>query len=80
MSGEELNYKYPIAYCPSCHRTVLYSDDPRDKKDVSVRIADENYHGKTMLCAKCKSMLIVTEKPKVAQGYLAIPIISESAI
>ena len=71
--------KYPIAHCPVCRRTVLYSDDPRDKKDVTVRVAGEDYHGKTMLCAKCKKMLAVTEKPKVAEGYTAIPIIRQRA-
>lgn len=69
--------KIPIARCPECGRTILYSDNPRDKLTVTVRTADESYHGKTMLCAKCKIMLAVIEKPKVARGYVAIPIISQ---
>ena len=40
--------KIPIARCPNCGRTVLYSDDPRDKLTVTVRAADESYHGKAM--------------------------------
>ena len=57
-------------------RTVLYSDNPRDKLTVTVRAADESYHGKAMLCGKCKTMLAVIEKPKVARGYVAIPVTS----
>ena len=68
--------KIPIAHCPKCGRTILYSDNPRDKLTVTVRAADESYHGKTMLCAKCKTMLAVIEKPKEARGYVAIPILS----
>ena len=41
----------------------------RDKLTVTVRAADESYHGKAMLCGKCKTMLAVIEKPKVARGY-----------
>ena len=67
--------KYPIAYCPVCHRTMLYSDDPREKKNVTVSIAAPDYHGAMMLCGKCKIMLSVIEKPKVAEGFVALPII-----
>ena len=63
--------KIPIARCPNCGRTVL-----RDKLTVTVRAADESYHGKAMLCGKCKTMLAVIEKPKVARGYVAIPVTS----
>ena len=31
----------------------------------------------SMLCGKCKTMLAVIEKPKVARGYVAVPIISQ---
>ena len=48
----------------------------RDKLTVTVRAADESYHGKAMLCGKCKTMLAVIEKPKVARGYVAIPVTS----
>ena len=73
--GEEIK-RIPIARCPNCGRTVLYSDDPRDKLNVTVRAADESYHGKAMLCPRCKTMLAVIEKPKVARGYVAIPVTS----
>ena len=71
---------YPIAHCPNCRRAILYSDDPRDKRDVTVRVAEEDHHGKTVLCAKCKKMLILDEKPKVAKGFVAIPIVRQGAL
>ena len=65
--GEEIK-RIPIARCPNCGRTVLYSDDPRDKLTVTVRAADESYHGKAMLCGKCKTMLAVIEKAEGSAG------------
>lgn len=69
---------YPIAHCPNCHRTVLYSADPKDKKNVKVYIAEADYHGTMMLCGKCKSMLAIIENPKKAEGYVVLPIIREA--
>lgn len=54
----------------------MYLDDPKDKLTTTVRAADKTYHGRTVLCAKCKTMLAVIEKPKVTRGYMAIPIVS----
>lgn len=56
--------------------TNQYLLAPADKLTVTVRAADESYHGKVMLCGKCKTMLAVIEKPKVARGYVAIPVTS----
>ena len=56
----------------------LYSDDPREKKNVTVGVAEPDYHGAMMLCGKCKTMLAVIEKPKVAEGFVALPIINEA--
>ena len=69
--------KTPIAFCPCCNRAIIYSDNPKDKTDMQVREAEPDYHGKTILCAKCKTMIAVIEKPKVARGYVAIPIVRE---
>ena len=63
--------KCPIARCPNFGRSVMYSDDPRDKRTATVRVADETYHGKAMLCAICKTMLAAIEKPKVAISIVA---------
>ena len=59
--------RIPIARCPSCRHSLLYSTDPRKKKDVTVRVAEPDFDGKTMLA--------VIEKPAVAAGYVAVPII-----
>ena len=71
----EKNTRIPIARCPSCRHSLLYARDPRKKKDITVRIAEPDFDGKTMLCSKCKTMLAVIEKPAVAAGYVAVPIL-----
>ena len=63
----EKNTRIPIARCPSCRHSLLYARDPRKKKDVTVRVAEPDFDGKTMLA--------VIEKPAVAAGYVAVPII-----
>ena len=70
--------RIPIARCPvpNCGRTLMYSGDPKDKHTVILSVANEGYQGKTMLCPKCKTVLQVIEKPKVAAGYISLPIIS----
>ena len=70
--------RIPIARCPvpDCGRTLMYSGDPKDKHTVTLSIADDGYQGKTMMCPKCKTLLKVIEKPKVAAGYISLPIIS----
>ena len=70
--------RIPIARCPNpdCSRTLLFSCDPKDKLRVTTMIADESYHGKTMMCSRCKTIVAIIEKPKVAHGYVAIPIMS----
>ena len=69
--------RIPIARCPvpGCGRTLMCSGDPKDKHIVTLSIANDGYRGKTMMCPKCKTVLKVIEKPKVAHGYVAIPII-----
>ena len=74
--------RIPIARCPNadCGRTLLFSNDPQDKRYITTRIADESYHGKTMICSRCKTIVAIIEKPKVARGYVAIPIINYERI
>ena len=74
---KETQNKIPIARCanPNCKCTILYSDNPKDKNNVTVRIASSDYVGSTYLCPRCKTMLAIIEKPKVAIGYVAIPIV-----
>jgi hypothetical protein len=68
--------RIPIARCPNsdCGRILLFSCDPKDKYYTTVEIADESYKGKSMMCAHCKTLVAIIEKPKVASGYIAIPI------
>ena len=68
--------RIPIARCPNpdCSRTLLFSCDPKDKLRITTKIADESYQGKTMICSRCKTIVAIIEKPKVARGYVAIPI------
>lgn len=68
--------RIPIARCPvpDCGRTLMYSGDPKDKHTVTFSVANDGYQGKTMMCSKCKTVLKIIEKPKVAAGYVAIPI------
>lgn len=74
---KETQNKIPIARCanPTCGCTILYGDNPREKVNVTVRVAEPNYTGLTYLCPRCKTMIAVIEKPKVATGYVAVPII-----
>ena len=73
--------KIPIAKCanPECGRTILYSKNSREKLNVTVRMAEPNYEGPTFMCPRCKKMLVVIEKPKVAAGYVVLPIIAANA-
>ena len=77
MSDKNIK-RIPIARCPNpnCGRTLMYSGDPKDKHTIMLSIANDGYLGKTMMCPKCKTVLKVIEKPKVAAGYISLPIIS----
>ena len=54
--------RFPIAFCPQCGHTILYSGNPKDRNTVALIPASENDKGKTVLCAKCKTMLAIREK------------------
>ena len=54
----------------------MCSGDPKDKHTIILSVADDGYRGKTMMCSKCKTILKVIEKPKVACGYVAVPILN----
>ena len=70
--------KIPIARCanPECGCSILYSNNPREKRNVTVRMAEPNYTGPTFMSPRCKKMIVVIEKPKVATGYVAVPIMA----
>jgi hypothetical protein len=68
----------PIARCPNsdCGRTLLFSSDPKDKYNITTKIVTDDYKGKNMICSRCKTLVAIIEKPKVALGYVALPIIN----
>ena len=70
--------RIPVARCPNaeCQRTLLYSDDPKDKLRITTRVAEDGYKGKSMFCSRCKTMVAIIEKPKMAVGFVSIPIVS----
>jgi len=49
---KESQTQYPIARCPnrSCNCTIVYSENPKEKSNVTVRIAEPGYKGITYLC------------------------------
>ena len=53
--------RIPIARCPvpGCGRTLMCSGDPKDKHTVILRVAEDGYQGKTIMCPKCKTVLKV---------------------
>lgn len=57
-------HKYVVARCPNCGASAVFSDDPRDKLTIKLLVTDDNYHGKTHLCAKCKKMYAIVDLPK----------------
>ena len=76
MNTKTKNLRIPIGFCPKCSHAVIYAHDPKEKWNVTVRIAEDGFADKTVLCAKCKTMLVILEKPKVARGYVAVPVVS----
>ena len=80
MNSTATTRRIPIAWCPICKHTVVYSDNPRGKKDIYIFPIYEGYRGKSLLCSKCKTMLAVIDKAAVPLGYTVIPIYSEYSI
>ena len=64
----------PIANCPKCGRPLFYSKNPKERRNIFLRVADDDYSGRSVLCAKCKTMLAVIEKPKEEPGYIIVPV------
>lgn len=56
------NRKIPIGFCPTCNRPIIYSSNGKDKNNIIVSRADDDYMGRTYLCAKCKTMVAIVEK------------------
>lgn len=56
------NRKIPVGFCPTCSRPIIYSSNGKDKNAIIVFRADDDYIGRTYLCAKCKTMVVISEK------------------
>ena len=69
------NRKIPVGFCPTCNRPIIYSSNGKDKNAIIVSRADNDYTGRTYLCAKCKTMVAISEKP--TQG-VSIPATSNA--
>jgi hypothetical protein len=54
----------------------LFSSDPKDKYNITTKIVTDDYKGKNMICSRCKTLVAIIEKPKVARGYIVLPIVS----
>lgn len=50
-------YRFPVGKCPKCKHSVIYSNNPKDKNNISITFADDNSVGIMILCSKCKTML-----------------------
>jgi hypothetical protein len=69
------NRKIPVGFCPTCNRPIIYSSNGKDKNAIIVSRADDDYIGRTYLCAKCKTMVRIIEKTKATFEYESMPII-----
>ena len=62
--------QFPVAWCPTCGRTLLYSSDPKMKAKIKVRLARDDETSEMFLCSKCKTLLV---KETVHPGIVTIP-------
>lgn len=69
----------PVAKCPSCHYSVIYSGDPKAGRSLILKIAEDDFQGRMVLCAKCKTMLAIVEPQFVASEPTAVPALKSSS-
>ena len=72
----QMQWRIPIAKGPKCHKPILYGTDPTESYDISVHVAAPDEEGRLYLCAKCKTMVAICERPRVPQGFVALPIMN----
>ena len=75
-----MEYKKVVGRCPCCKHSVAYANDAKERKNVIISIAPEEYNGITILCAKCKTMLALTERQKITARYKVVPIVENIII
>ena len=66
--------RIPIAKCPNkeCGCAILYSRNGKDKLKVTLRAAESDYKGPTILCARCKTMIRIILHSKEIVKYTPI--------
>ena len=65
--------RIPIGKCPSCNHPIIYSSRPSSKWEMILQIADDDFPGRTVICAKCKKMLAIVEIPIAVPEPTAVP-------
>ena len=68
----------PIGRCPSCHYSVIYSSDPKAGRSLILKIAEDDFLGRMVLCAKCKTMLAIVEPKFAVPEPIAVPALKSS--
>ena len=68
----------PIGRCPSCHYSVIYSSDPKAGRSLILKIAEDDFPGRMVLCAKCKTMLAIVEPQFAVPEPVAVPALKSS--
>ena len=64
--------RIPVGDCPNCGRPVVYSDSGADKKYISVIAVNDDYKGPAQKCARCKTMVAVTENRRIGIPVLGV--------
>ena len=65
--------RFPVGKCPSCKHPLIYSNQPSTKWGLELKIADDNFQGRAVLCAKCKKMIAIIDHPTVVRETIALP-------
>lgn len=65
--------RIPIGKCPSCNHPIIYSSEPKSKWGLVLKIADDDFHGRTVICAKCKKMIAIIDVPVVVREPIMAP-------
>lgn len=68
----------PVGRCPSCHYSVIYSANPKAGRSLMLKIAEDDFPGRMVLCAKCKKMLAIVEPQFVVSEPVAVPALKSS--
>ena len=65
--------RIPVGKCPSCNHPLIYSSEPSSKWRLVLKIAEDDFQGHTVMCAKCKQMIAIIEFPVRLPEPIAVP-------